>query len=94
VDEEAADFRAVEFEGVFERGDDLVDLRHRQVVGQSAVAVDLDAILNAGDENVVDVENLREGLRGAAEADFKLTVALKGDGTLDGGGFAFDVSED
>ena len=102
VDEEAADFGAVEFEGVFERGDDLVDAGHGKIVGQGAVAVDLDAVTaavvcrmrDAGDEDVVDVEDLGEGLSGAAEADFELAVAFEGFGTFDGGGFAFDVGED
>ena len=38
VDEEAADFGAFGFEGVFELGDDGVDLGHGEVVGQGAVA--------------------------------------------------------
>ena len=98
MDEEAGDFGAVEFEGVFEGGDDLVDLRHGEVVGEGAVAVDLDAVgsvvVGAGDEDLVDVEDLREGLGAAAEADFELAVALERGGTLDGGGLAFDVGED
>jgi alcohol dehydrogenase class IV len=62
------------------------------------VAVDLDAVgavvVGAGDEDFVDVEDLREGLRAAAETDFKLAVAFGGGGALDGGGLAFDVGED
>ncbi len=98
MDEEAADFGVVELEGVFESGDDLVDLGHGEVVGQGAVAVDLDAVgsivVGAGDEDLVDVENLGEGLGGAAETDFELAVAFERGGTLDGGGLAFDVGED
>ncbi len=33
VDEEAGDLGAVEFEGVFEGGDDLVDSGHGEIVG-------------------------------------------------------------
>ena len=44
MDEEAADFGAIEFEGVFEFGDDLVDAGHGEIVGEGAVAVDLDAL--------------------------------------------------
>ena len=98
MNEEAADLGGVEFEGVFERGDDLVDPGHGEVVGQGAVAVDLDAVgaivVGASDEDLVDVEDLGEGLGGTAEANFELAVAFERDGTLDGGGFALDVSED
>ena len=98
MDEEAADLRCIEFEGALEGGDDLVDTGHGEVVGEGAVAVDLDAVgsvvVGAGDEDLVDVEDLWEGSGCAAEADFKLAVALEGVGPLDGGGFAFDVGED
>ena len=94
MDEKTADFGGVELEGVFEGGDDLVDAGHGEIVGESAVAVDLDAVVYASDEDFVDVEDLGEGLSGATETDFELAVAFEGDGTLDGGGFAFDVSED
>src|ERR1700733_1545909 len=98
VDEEGGDLGAVEFEGVLQRGDDLVDAGHGEIVGQGAVTVDLDAVgsvvVAAGDEDFVDVEDLGEGLGGAAEADFELAVALERGGTLDGGGLAFDVGED
>ena len=81
MDEEAGDFGAVEFEGVFEGGDDLVDPRHGEVVGEGAVAVDLDAVgsvvVAAGDEDLVDVEDLGEGVGDAAEADFELAVAFE-----------------
>ncbi len=98
VDEEAADLGGIEFEGVLEFGDDLVDAGHGEIVGQGAVAVDLDAVgsvaVGAGDEDLVDVEDLGEGLGGAAEADFELAVAFERLGALDGGGLAFDVGED
>ena len=45
MDQEAVDLWAIEFEGVFERGDDLVNSRHGQIVRQGAVAVDLDAVV-------------------------------------------------
>jgi len=85
VDEEAADFGAVELEGVFEFGDDLVYAGHGEVVGEGAVAVDLDAIdaaigsvvVGASDKDFVDVEDFGEGLGGAAEADFELAVAFE-----------------
>ena len=81
MDEEAADLGGVEFEGAFEGGDDLVDAGHGEVVGQGAVAVDLDAVgavgVDAGDEDLVDVEDLGEGGGGAAEADFELAVAFE-----------------
>src|SRR5580704_15768344 len=81
VDEEAADLGAIEFEGVFEFGNDFVHAGHRKIVGQGAVAVDVDAIgsvaVGAGDEDLVDVEDLGEGLGGASEADFELTVAFE-----------------
>jgi len=106
VDEEAGDFGGVEFEGAFERGDDGVDVGHWEVVGQGAVAVDLNSVAavivvvdafvagDAGDEDLVDVEDLGEGRGYAAEADFELAVAFERGGTLDGGGLAFDVGED
>ena len=81
MDEEAADFGAIEFEGVFEFGDDLVDTGHGEIVGEGAVAVDLDAIgsivVGAGDKDLVDVEDLGEGLGSAAEADLELPVAFE-----------------
>ena len=49
MDEETADFGSIEFEGVFEGGDDLVNARHWEGVGQGAVAVDLDTVVHAGD---------------------------------------------
>ena len=94
MDEKAADFGGVEFESILKSGNDLVDAGHGKVIRQGAVAVDLDAIVHAGDEDFVDVEDFGEGLSGASEADFELAVAFEGDGPLDGGGFAFDVSED
>ena len=98
MDEEAGDFGGVEFEGGLEGSDDGVDLGHGEVVGQGAVAVDLDAVgsvvVSAGDEDLVDVEDLGEGGGATAEADFKLAVAFEGGGALDGGRFAFDVGED
>ena len=98
MDEEAADLRCIEFEGALEGGDDLVDTGHGEVVGEGAVAVDLDAVgsvvVGACDEDLVDIENLGEGAGDAAEADFELTVAFEGRRALDGGGFALDVSED
>ncbi len=33
--------------------------------------------MGAGDEDLVDVEDLRKGQGGAAEADFELAVALE-----------------
>ena len=80
VDEEAGDFGAVDFEGVFEGGDDLVDARHGEVVGEGAMTVDLDAVgsvvVGSGDEDFVNVEDFGEGLGAAAETDFELAVAF------------------
>lgn len=94
MDEEPAYFGGVQFEGAFEGGDDGVDLRHGKVVGERAVAVDLDAVANTSDEDLVDVENLREGGGGTAEAELKLAIAFEGYRSLDGGGFALDMGED
>ena len=94
MDEETADFGGVKLEGVFEGGDDLVNAGHGKIVGESAVTVDLDAVVHASDEDFVDVEDLGEGLSSATETDFELAVAFEGDGTLDGSGLAFDVCED
>ena len=58
------------------------------------MAVDLGTVVQASDEDFVDVEDLGEGLSSATETDFELAVAFEGDGPLDCGGFAFDVSED
>ena len=81
MNKEAADFGAVEFECVFECGDDLVDAGHGEIVGQCAVAVDLDpvgsVVVGAGDEDLVDVEDLGEGLSGAAKTNFQLAVAFQ-----------------
>ena len=41
------------------------------------MAVDLDAVVYASDEDLVDVEDLGERLRGSAKADFDLAVALE-----------------
>ena len=81
MDEEAADLGVVQFEGVFEFGDDLVDTGHGEIVGEGAVAVDLDAIgsivVGASDEDLVDVEDFGEGLRGSAEANFELAITFE-----------------
>jgi hypothetical protein len=81
VDEKAADFGAIEFEGVFELGNDLVDAGHGEIVGKGAVTIDLDAVgsivVGAGDEDFVDVEDLGEGPGSAAEADLELAVAFE-----------------
>ena len=86
MDEEATDLGAIEFEGVFEFGDDLVDAGHGEIVGEGAVAIDLDAfdvavgsivVVGAGDEDFVDVEDLGKGPGGAAQADFELAIAFE-----------------
>jgi hypothetical protein len=86
VDEEAADSRGQSRSlKAFQFGDGLVDAGHGEIVGEGAVAVDLDAldaaigsvVVGAGDEDLVDVEDLGEGLGGAAEADFELAVAFE-----------------
>jgi len=81
MDEKAADLGAIDLEGVFEFGDDLVDAGHWEIVGKGAVAIDMDAVgsvaVAAGDEDLVDVEDLGEGLGGAAEADFELPIAFE-----------------
>ena len=38
MDGDPTDFRALELEAIFERGDDEMDLVHGQVVGKGAVA--------------------------------------------------------
>ena len=77
VDEEAADFGDFELEGVFEGGDDLVDAAHGELVGEGAVAGDLEAVVVAGDGDVVDVQDLGEGEGGAAEGVFEVAVAVE-----------------
>ena len=73
---------AASSEVAFELGDDCVDAGHGEVVGQGAVAVDLDAVVGAavaaGDDDVVDVEDLGEVLGGFAEAALRaLAVAFE-----------------
>ena len=70
VDQETADLRGFKLEGVLKGGDDLVDVAHGKFVGQGAVAGDLEAIVVAGDRDVVDVEQLREVAGGVAEGVF------------------------
>ena len=94
VDEEAADFRDFELEGVFEGGNDLVDAAHGELVRHGAVAGDLEAVVMARDGDVVDVQDLGEGECGVAEGGFEVAIAIEGGGALDGGGFGFDVGED
>ena len=79
MDEEAGDFGGLQFEGVFEGGDYGVDPGHGEVVGQGAVAVDLDAVVDvgAGDEDVVDVEDLGEGVGDAAQTELEVTVVFE-----------------
>ena len=96
VDEEAADFRGCELIGVFEGGDDLVDAGHGELVRQGAVTVHLDAVVVAGDVNVMDVEDFGEGGGYATECGFELVGVgfVLFEWLLDGGGFGFDVGED
>ena len=44
VDQEAVDFGGIELECAFEGGDDRVDAGHGEVVGEGAVAGDLDVV--------------------------------------------------
>ena len=102
VDEEAGDFWGVEFEGAFEGGHDGVNLGHGEVVGEGAVAGDLDAAggvvgcgaAEASYEDFMDVQDLWEGGGDAAEAEFELAITFEGSWSLDGGGLGLDVGED
>ena len=94
VDEDAVDFGGFEFELVFEAGDDVVDVLHLEGVGEGAVAGDVEAVADASDDDVVDVEDLGEALGGVAEVGLDLAVALDADRRLDGRGLALDVGED
>ena len=100
VDEEAGDLGGFALELAFELGDELVDARHGEVVGEGAVAGDLDEGLlgvgagHAGDADVVDVDQARDGGGRVAEAELEGAVAIEGGGSLDSGGFALDVGED
>jgi len=109
VDEEAADLRGVELEGVLEGGDDGVNAGHGEVVWEGAVAAHLEAVggfvgavaglvflgaAEAGDDHLVDVEDLRKGFGDVAESVFQVAVAVERGRLFDGGGLAFDVVED
>lgn len=68
MNEEASDLGGVEFEGALEGGDGGVDVGHGEIVGEGGVAGDLDAVgdvfgigaAEAGDEDVVDIEDVGE----------------------------------
>jgi len=103
VDQDFVDFRALEFEAVFEGSDDFVDALHGELVGQGAVAGELDVFAAATYENLVDVEDFGEFVSGAQELPldamgfaFATTGFSAGEGALalDRGGLALDVGED
>ena len=84
VDEDAVDVGGFEFELVFEAGDDVVDVLHLEGVREGAVAGDVEAVADASDDDVVDVEDLWEAPGGVAQMRLDLAVALYADGRLDG----------
>ena len=94
VDEEAGDLWGFKLEGVLQGGDGLVDLGHGEGVREGAVAVDLDAVMVAGDVDVMDVEDIREGAGNLAEGLLEKPVTLDSFWPLDGGRFGLDVGED
>ena len=101
MDEQAIDLGSVEFERPFQRSDHGVDAFHGQIVGQRAVAADLDVVAGvtggadaaASDKDLVDIEDLRKLGGDVAEADFEFAIAFQRSGGLDGRGLAFDVGE-
>ena len=93
-------FGVEEFELVFEAGDDFVDALHGEMVGEGAVAGDLEVVSGAADVDFVDVEDFGEVAGSSAQGGgdaFGLASAvaglLDGDGALDGGWLGLDVGE-
>ncbi len=64
VDEKAVDLGGVELERAFERGDDGVDAGHGEIVGQGAVAGDLDVVGFGCDSAEAWRETVRPSCRG------------------------------
>ena len=97
VDEDAGYLGVVEAEFAFEVGDDFVHAGHRELVGEGAVAVDLDAgggaAVTADYADLVDVDDLGEFGGGFAELAGEVLGGFVLGGVRDGGGLAFDVSE-
>jgi len=85
VDEQAIDLGRFQFESSFERSDDGVDACHRQIVGQGAVAGNLNVVLvriactrpSPRDKYIVDIENLGEACGGVAEPQFEVAVDIE-----------------
>ena len=75
-----------------------MDLGHGEVVRKRAVASDFELFVMAGDEDVVNVEDLGEGLGNAAEGLGEAAglgfVARELGRLLDGSGLGLDVGED
>ena len=94
MDQQTRDFGSFLLEGVFKCSDDLVDPRHGQLIGERAVAVYLDAVVLAGDHDIMDIQDLGEERGGIAEGVAEDAGTLEGGGTFDGGGFGLDVGED
>jgi hypothetical protein len=82
------------FEADFEVGLDVVDAGEREIVGEGAVAGDVEASADFFDLDVVHVENFGEFGCEGFELAFEVGVADKFVTGFDGGGFAFDVRED
>ena len=77
--QDAVDFGGFEFELVFEAGDDVVDVLHLESVGEGAVAGDVEAVADASDDDVVDVEDLGEAFGRVAEVGLDLAIAFDAD---------------
>ena len=94
MDQDAEEFRGDLFEADFEFGLDVVDAGQREIIGQGAMAGDVEAAANFFYLDVVHVDDFWE----LVDQNFKLAleagVADQFITGFDGGRLAFDVSED
>src|SRR6185437_658257 len=94
VDGDALHLGTGDLEAVFQRRYGSMNALHGEIVGQSAVAGEVDVIARAGDLDFVHIGYFRELPGGVAKAPLDPPIVL-GDffGQFDGGRLAFDVGE-
>ena len=93
MNQNTVDFRASQFEAVFERGDDCMDFVHGQLIRQGAMAGDLQVVRDAADIDIVDVNDGRQFGRGRAQLLFHAAIALQTGRLFDGRRLTFDVRQ-
>src|SRR5436853_1827432 len=94
MDEDAEQFWCLLLETALERGGKIVDAGKRQLVGEGAMAGDVNTVAHVFHFNVMGVEYFRKLSSDRSQPIFQLRITLNARSCFYSGGFAFDVSED